>query len=398
MKILKDVDFNHKMAKNLVLDKVSGYPTSPTEGQIGYDTVTKLLATYNGTVWVPNRGSVPFDTPMRISGDGYFLVVDPATMDTTRGRLFGSTTAMFYLTNDTSFYTDLNGLLVNSSGYYLCSIATVTGTGSLQALQYDSVTLEGAGTNIRAVYNDIDFALPGTNQQYAVKLTDFLTQTITDDIGASGSIVGATVGSLLRVTAGTLTQATGTNTMWDMGFVASTDATTGTLNHTSSIHIARATTSNNRLVSGNSVNISPVTRKLYNSSSAATVDWENRQFLSAYWSAITDINFGTYTIVGSSNTFTLIPTNGKIQRVTMTANSTLNGAAGSFDGQTIILEVLSSGGAYQLTMTTGSTNNFLFGSILTAIAAGVSGKTQVIGVRWNAAANRWWVVSCADGF
>ena len=190
------------------------------------------------------------NTHLAVQGDGFFLVCDPASMDVTRGRLFGSLSAKFYLTRDGEFHTDANGLLVNNSGYYLCSVGTTANTGKT-VLQYDSVTLKGTGTNIRGVYNDVDLTLPVASQLNAVKLTDFVAQTITNDIGASGTIVAATTSSLLDIPLGmqTLAYTQFGSTVYDFGFKASAGATAGTANVSMNLGISLSSSSTSTVLS-----------------------------------------------------------------------------------------------------------------------------------------------------
>ncbi len=190
------------------------------------------------------------NTHLAVQGDGFFLVCDPASMDTSRGRLFGSLSAKFFLTRDGEFHTDANGLLVNNNGYFLCSVGTALDAGKT-VLQYDSLTLKGTSTNIRGVYNDLDLTLPAATQQNAVKLSDFVAQTITNDIGASGTITAASTSSLLNVNLGQQSLAFSEfgSTVYDFGFLASTNATAGLANVSANIGVSLGSPSTSTVLS-----------------------------------------------------------------------------------------------------------------------------------------------------
>jgi flagellar hook protein FlgE len=101
------------------------------------------------------------NTHLAVQGTGFFLVASADLINTTAGATFGGTkasaTGKFLLTRDGEFRTDQNGFLVNSNGYYLVSV-DITVAGGRNVLQYDTTTFFGAGTCIRAIYNDMDNA------------------------------------------------------------------------------------------------------------------------------------------------------------------------------------------------------------------------------------------------
>jgi flagellar hook protein FlgE len=162
------------------------------------------------------------NTHLGIQGDGFFLVVDPNSVDlvlaSEPGSLLSSANTKFYLTRDGEFRTDKNGLLVNNQGYYLCSVATITVGGNTR-LAYDTGARFGSGSDIRLVYNNMDLALPtGGVMGFAVRLTEFVSQTITDDIGGNG--MGGTQRSLVNVNLGkqSLEYSQFGSTVFDFGF------------------------------------------------------------------------------------------------------------------------------------------------------------------------------------
>lgn len=54
-KVDENVDFQKHQAKNLVVDKVSSFPSSPTEGQVVYRYDENKLYVYDGSSWVEIR-------------------------------------------------------------------------------------------------------------------------------------------------------------------------------------------------------------------------------------------------------------------------------------------------------------------------------------------------------
>lgn len=89
---------------------------------------------------------------------------------------------------------------------------------------------------------------------------------------------------------------------------------------------------------------------------------------------------------------------GTIQRCTLTANVTVNAPTNPVDGQGILFQFRSSGGAWQVTFQTGVAGSFNFGTDIAAIPPGVSTKRQYIGVIFNASSSRWDIVTLANGY
>ncbi|MBC7543762.1 MAG: hypothetical protein H7338_13630 [Candidatus Sericytochromatia bacterium] len=184
------------------------------------------------------------NTHLAVQGEGFFLVCDPATMNTTTGKTISNASAKFYLTRDGEFRTNAQGLLVNSSGYFLVSVSTINnGTTGRRGLEYDAAGGNNAyGSSIRAVYNNLDMALPTVNQQDAVSLTDFLAQTITDDIGGSGTIAGAASTMNIALGKQSLMYSQFGSTVFDFGFKITPSAASGLDNASTSMSLQLGTT------------------------------------------------------------------------------------------------------------------------------------------------------------
>jgi flagellar hook protein FlgE len=159
-------------------------------------------------------------THLAIQGDGFFLLLDPASIDATTGATVANANAKFYLTRDGEFRTNQAGLLVHASGYYLVRAAYVNTT----SISYDTTTRFGAAGQIRAVFNDLDQMPTAASPQRAVRLTDYVRQGLPlSDIGGAG----LTVPNSTAVLAGSpqsLQYSRFGSTVYDIGFQASADA------------------------------------------------------------------------------------------------------------------------------------------------------------------------------
>lgn len=88
-----------------------------------------------------------------------------------------------------------------------------------------------------------------------------------------------------------------------------------------------------------------------------------------------------------------------IARLSATGNRTLTAPTGSpTDGQKVVVEHYASGGARTLSLTTGSSGAFAYGSDITSLTATVSGKTDLIGCIYNSTAQRWRVAAVVKGY
>lgn len=57
-KILVDLNLNQNELQNIVIQNLATAPSNPKEGQQYYNTVNKLVYTWNGTEWTSSSGSV----------------------------------------------------------------------------------------------------------------------------------------------------------------------------------------------------------------------------------------------------------------------------------------------------------------------------------------------------
>lgn len=86
-----------------------------------------------------------------------------------------------------------------------------------------------------------------------------------------------------------------------------------------------------------------------------------------------------------------------IARLTASGDRELQAPSNPVDGQKVLVEHMASGAARTLSLATG-TGAFAFGADITALTATESGKTDFIGLVYNASAQRWRVVAVAKGY
>lgn len=84
-------------------------------------------------------------------------------------------------------------------------------------------------------------------------------------------------------------------------------------------------------------------------------------------------------------------------RVTITSSRTLGIPTNPTDGQRVLWEVTASGGSRVLTLTTGSTGAFKFGTDFTVVPSIASGTTTFIGAVYRSTSSRWHVISVGSG-
>ena len=90
---------------------------------------------------------------------------------------------------------------------------------------------------------------------------------------------------------------------------------------------------------------------------------------------------------------------GNAFRLTLTASGhTLGAPSNPTDGQMILFEVNSGAGSNTLALASGA-GGYAFGSTIASFTMSTgAGKTDLIGCRYNASANRWWVIALVQGY
>jgi flagellar hook protein FlgE len=163
-------------------------------------------------------------THLAIQGEGFFVLVDPGSLNADGTLKAPLSSTRSYITRDGEFRTNQNGLLVASNGYVLVTPAL---NGS-NAYYYWSSTVNGAACKIRAVYNNIDNTANATVTTNAVRLTDFLANNLTAATVLAGGVttLGAPGGgsqlptSFIKMAGGkqNLQYSTFGSTIYDYGF------------------------------------------------------------------------------------------------------------------------------------------------------------------------------------
>lgn len=87
------------------------------------------------------------------------------------------------------------------------------------------------------------------------------------------------------------------------------------------------------------------------------------------------------------------------QVIALSGNMTVSAPTNPVDGQDMRMEFVATGtGPWTVTLTTGATGSFAYGTDLTALPTVATGKTLYVLVTYNAAAARWRVLSAVGGF
>jgi flagellar hook protein FlgE len=194
------------------------------------------------------------NTHLAIQGEGFFLLATPETMDLNPasggfGATLATANARFFLTRDGEFRTDQNGLLVHSSGLYLVSVATGA-AGGKRVLWYETTFSAMGGSPIRCVYNNVDNTgtLPSNR---SVRLTDFLANTLVNDLGGAGIVGGSVVSATIKATLGkqSLSYSRYGSTIYDLNYKADTGGVFTTNQYNASLSLDNAASSDNTVLS-----------------------------------------------------------------------------------------------------------------------------------------------------
>jgi len=85
-------------------------------------------------------------------------------------------------------------------------------------------------------------------------------------------------------------------------------------------------------------------------------------------------------------------------RISATGNCQLLATTNATDGQVIVVQFKSDGTARTLSLATGSSQTFAFGSDITALTATAINKTDLIQFMYDSTAARWWPIAYVKGF
>jgi flagellar hook protein FlgE len=190
------------------------------------------LVTQN-TVIDFTQGAVTASTEnshLAIQGTGWFMVTNTVNA---AGQFSMTANTRMFLTRDGEFRTNQNGLLVNSSGYYLVTSFISVGATASQILE----------SRTRAVYNNLDVTTTNATLTNAVRLSDFLTNNFTSvTTMADGNTADlSSIASIAKVTLGqqSLQYTQFGSTVFSFGYVST--ATAGTAGMDANIRAQNAT-------------------------------------------------------------------------------------------------------------------------------------------------------------
>jgi flagellar hook protein FlgE len=198
----------------------TGYKSSNLSFSGGDDALTAGSTYIDFTQGAITAGTE--NTQVAIQGNGFFTVVDPNSVNTTTGAVTISGTSNVLLTRDGDFRTNAQGLMVNSSGYYLVAADVTSTPGSFTP------------GNFRTVYDNADISTNApAAMTNALRFTDFLSNSLTaGTVMANGTATlgGANYSSLVKVSQGeqSLEFSQNGSTQFDVGFT-NTGATAPTV-------------------------------------------------------------------------------------------------------------------------------------------------------------------------
>lgn len=106
------------------------------------------------------------------------------------------------------------------------------------------------------------------------------------------------------------------------------------------------------------------------------------------------------TIVSLTDGATISPNAslGSVFKVDLAGDRTINGPSSPTDGQRILLRLKATTTARTVTLQTGTSGSFAFGTDVTSVPQIASGKTTYVGAIYNADASRWHVLAVAAGY
>lgn len=84
-------------------------------------------------------------------------------------------------------------------------------------------------------------------------------------------------------------------------------------------------------------------------------------------------------------------------RVTLTGNATLAAPTNATDGQRVMWELTASGGPWTVTLATGATGAFKFGTSITTLGPVAAGTTTFLGCVYRSTSQRWHVLAVSEG-
>jgi flagellar hook protein FlgE len=142
---------------------------------------------------------------LALQGTGFFVLIDPASVNMATGVGTITSTSHVYITRDGEFHANQAGVLVNANGYVLTTFALI-------GAAFDPASF-------RVVANDLDNPT-ATTPGAAVKLSTFLQNVTGGFVEMNGAPAG--VQAVLKVSLGqqSLRYTSFGSTVFDMGFLS----------------------------------------------------------------------------------------------------------------------------------------------------------------------------------
>jgi flagellar hook protein FlgE len=186
---------------NTTIDRAGNATSLPLQfPEPGLTTANTVIDFTQGAVTASTE-----NTHLALQGTGFFVVIDPASVDMTTGIATITANSRVLITRDGEFRTNQTGVLVNANGYVLTTFA-------LAGSAFDI-------TSFRAVANDLDNPT-ATTPAAAVRLTAYMRNTTGNFTQMNNGLAG--VQAVLNITLGrqSLQYTSFGSTVFDVGFTA----------------------------------------------------------------------------------------------------------------------------------------------------------------------------------
>lgn len=186
MKFLTSIDLVQNELQNAVIQPLAVAPTSPTEGQIYYNSTKKTLEQYDGTAWntVGKEYILPIATDSVLGGikvGGGLQITENGVLSATGGGVADSVEWKGVL--DTP--TDLAGYGITDAkienGVITLGKTTITPVTTVNGKTGNTVTLTAADVNALADDTTYVESVDGQSGAVTTNAVKYTTQTLTDE-------------------------------------------------------------------------------------------------------------------------------------------------------------------------------------------------------------------------
>jgi hypothetical protein len=371
------------------------FSTRTAASQTG--TVTEMWGSY-GDAWQQGTGNIGtlgagrgFTNIIANTGGTITLAVGhQVVINTNTGTTSNTTTGVMYdaalAHAGSGTFSVMYGLLVSSS--------FTAGNGLIGTYAGTRIKNPGSNANITNVYGHYIEALSRGTNNYAIgsdagNKHGFGTLTPSAIVHTAGAITAAawtTNGINLRVDAATYTDSSSSGTVASMGVNAIGRPTVAASNTTTYTDGATLYLSNSPANGTNVTITNPWTIWV----DAGNVRFDEQLRIDKR------VVSGVATLTDGA-TVALDASLGNFFYLTAAGDRTISAPTNAYDGQRIIIAHKASGANRTLTLTTGSSGAFRFGTTITALTVTTSGTTDYIGCIYNSGDSRWDVVAYDKG-